>query len=432
MAMASLDSSAFTTVFDNNFAAGQSLDSGTFPLAWGNSNDFSLSNGALTLTSRASEGWANTGFLQADTGASAGNGYGLYSVTCSLNSGEGPGVAATLWPSNNAWPGPELDVLESLDSTRNTGYSTIHYADGNGNNQYDARTFNVDLTQTHTYSMDWEPGQITYYVDGEEIYNTTSHVPKDAADGGTNASFGAQIAGAGDNPVRSSVSVHLSDISYAAPNGGSNSTPAPAQNQTASTDTPAATTTTTDTTPAPAPDTTTAAPDTTATAAAPDTTTPAPAPAPDPTASAAAPDTAAITQATTSDGSAPQFAALGDPNAANSQTMFTSWGANILQSGQGSDVMFVDGSQNGWATIENFHAGDVTAILGFQPGVSTITWSQGTDPAGNSGATAAISLNGDGNVNTSLTFAGVDVSQAQAFGGSSATMDGTPFITLQS
>ena len=44
--------------------------------------------------------------------------------------------------------------------------------------------------QTHTYSMDWEQGRITMYVDGHEKWTTTENVPNDYAQGGENTAPG--------------------------------------------------------------------------------------------------------------------------------------------------------------------------------------------------------------------------------------------------
>ena len=178
-----LNASNFSKVFDDNFANDSSLNTNLWPVRWGNADDFKFANGALTITSYQSENWTNAGFIQADSSATNGEGYGLYSFTASANAGEGIGIALVLWPSTNVWPGPELDLLESSDSTRKSGYATVHWKGADGSNQYQSHSFSLDLTQKHTYSYDWEPGVLTYYIDGQQIFSTTSHVPADAAVG---------------------------------------------------------------------------------------------------------------------------------------------------------------------------------------------------------------------------------------------------------
>ena len=215
-----LDLSRYSLVWRDNYTDNSGLDRGLFPITWGNAGDISSGNGALTVTSRASEGWANAGFIQAPTGAAGGQGYGLYSVTAALGAGEGIGVCFGLWPADNIWPGAELDMLESPDATRNGGYAAVHSKAANGGDAYDSFTLTTDLTKVHTYALDWEAGRLTYYIDGQLAFTTTSHVPLDYAHGGINEAFAAQVTNAGSAPTSQSVSLKLYDISYSQLNPG--------------------------------------------------------------------------------------------------------------------------------------------------------------------------------------------------------------------
>lgn len=215
--MTTLNPNNYTTVFDDNFGNDSVLNTSLWTLSWGNSDDFRFGNG-LTLTSYASEGWSPVGFMQADFGATSGEGYGLFSATASLDANQGGGICIVMWPANGTWPGQEIDLLESSDPARTTAQATVHWAGADGSNQYQSNNLALDLTKSHTYSVDWEPGQLTYYIDGTAIFSTTSHVPVDAAHGGVNETFGAEVTGAQYGPVSSSVSLHLSDMSYATRN----------------------------------------------------------------------------------------------------------------------------------------------------------------------------------------------------------------------
>lgn len=223
--MTSLDLSNYTSVFDDDFSKDTSLDTSIWTLSWGYSDDYSFSNGGLTITSYASEGWAPVGFMQADFGATSGEGYGLFSATASLDANQGSGVCIVLWPANGSWPGQEIDLLESSDPTRQTAYATVHWAGTDDSNQYQTFSLSLDLTKEHTYSIDWEPGSLTYYIDGTEIFTTTSHVPTDAAHGGVNETLGAEVTGAQYGAVSSSVSLNLYDMSYATKNATTTTTP---------------------------------------------------------------------------------------------------------------------------------------------------------------------------------------------------------------
>nr|MDA8249830.1 hypothetical protein [Rhodospirillales bacterium] len=139
-----------------------------------------------------------------------------------------------------------------------------------------------------------------------------------------------------------------------------------------------------------------------------------------------------ITSHTTTGSGGASFATSGNPNSSSTQYLSTGTGTNILQSGWGADRFTVDPSvTGGWAEIDNMHSGDVVNILNFRQGQSTITWTNSTDPAGHSGATANISLNGDGHTNVAVTFAGASVAQAQGFSsGEWHTSSGTPYLSI--
>jgi len=212
-----LNLAQFSTVWDQNFTTSQ-INPNIFPITYGNPDQFSYGPNGLTLTSYRSEGFANVGILQANWGAGLSQGYGLYSVTASHPVGQGTGIAILLWPANNVWPGPEIDMVEDWnDPTAQTAYFSVHFKSPlDGSNMVDTVQYSVDLTQLNTFSLDWERGSLTYYVNGHELFQLTgSDVPKDFADGGVNAAFGAQITDIGTNYEPSNqVSLTIADISY--------------------------------------------------------------------------------------------------------------------------------------------------------------------------------------------------------------------------
>lgn len=102
--------------------------------------------------------------------------YGYFQVTARIPKGDG--LWPTLWllPQSEAWP-PEIDFQESIDSNTYSTSDTFHPAAGG---QYQL-TYNspTDLSVGwHTYAVDWEPGSITWYVDGHQVFtHTGSNVP---------------------------------------------------------------------------------------------------------------------------------------------------------------------------------------------------------------------------------------------------------------
>ena len=128
-----LDLTSFRTVFNDDFANDTSLSGILWADRWGNANQYTFAGGALTLTGSASENWAPVGFMQAPTGKSAGEGYGLYQFSGYANAGQGIGICFDMWRADNVLVDPskpnvatEIDILESWDKTK-TGNSVIHF-----------------------------------------------------------------------------------------------------------------------------------------------------------------------------------------------------------------------------------------------------------------------------------------------------------------
>ena len=83
-------------------------------------------------------------------------------------------------------------------------------------------------------------------------------------------------------------------------------------------------------------------------------------------------------------------------------------GSNFLIGGTGHDTFFLDGSSGAvtWDTILGFHPGDMVAMFGFHPDVSSYVWQDDDGTAGFTGRTIHADLRGSGMVSASLTFAG--------------------------
>lgn len=66
---------------------------------------------------------------------------------------------------------PEIDVMETINAD---SVLRMHYhfeAGSDGENFYGA-----DLSEWHTYAVDWQPGLIVWYFDGVEVFRTTESV----------------------------------------------------------------------------------------------------------------------------------------------------------------------------------------------------------------------------------------------------------------
>ncbi len=84
-------------------------------------------------------------------------------------------------------------------------------------------------------------------------------------------------------------------------------------------------------------------------------------------------------------------------------------GSNFLTGGAGTDIFFSDGrgGVTTWSTITDWQAGEQLSVWGWHPGTSRIVaWVQ-AGAAGYEGLTMHADLNGDGTVDTSVTFTGI-------------------------
>ncbi len=101
--------------------------------------------------------------------------YGLAEIRAKAPKGQGLWPAFWLLAANNQAQ-PEIDVLEIIGLDTKTVNMTLHYKqpDGNVVNHGNAWSGSQDLSQDwHTYSVDWEPNSIVWYVDGVERWRIT-------------------------------------------------------------------------------------------------------------------------------------------------------------------------------------------------------------------------------------------------------------------
>jgi beta-glucanase (GH16 family) len=183
----------------------ESFDNGIGALnhVWGNANIDTSVRGQVTLSG------ATGGIMEKPSGAAAGHGYGSYEVVAELH-GDTEGSAALLWPGNDRWPGPEYDIVEVINGR---AYGAVHFESGGGD-RYNVVNFNgIDESRTHTYTLDWQPGSITYYVDGAYMGSVTEGVGADFAHGGVNEVFGLMNRS-------NATSMTVYEVSYTASGGG--------------------------------------------------------------------------------------------------------------------------------------------------------------------------------------------------------------------
>ena len=108
--------------------------------------------------------------------------YGRVDVKAKLPTGTGYWPAIWMLPTDNVYgvwaSSGEIDIMENKGRLPNEVYGTLHYGAAWPNNKYTGKTYNfpsgTDVTSFHTYSMEWEPGEIRWYVDGHH-YQTQNN-----------------------------------------------------------------------------------------------------------------------------------------------------------------------------------------------------------------------------------------------------------------
>jgi beta-glucanase (GH16 family) len=158
------------------------------PMAGGTSaadaNIYSVSNGTLSIGIKPTPGdvlgaVGNTPFLsgQLETKPTFSQLYGYFEINAVLPSGS-TGISSAFWllPESGAWP-PELDVFEEDTSQGTSAVETGLFTNQSGSNQqiyaWDYNLPNL-AAGAHTYGVDWEADNVTWYIDGKQVFQTAT------------------------------------------------------------------------------------------------------------------------------------------------------------------------------------------------------------------------------------------------------------------
>ena len=89
--------------------------------------------------------------------------YGYIEVSAKIPKGQGLWPAIWMMPAGYQDSNGEIDVMENLGGDTTTAYGTVHMHGGSKQSTWHG----VDLSAGfHTYAVDWQPNQITWYIDG--------------------------------------------------------------------------------------------------------------------------------------------------------------------------------------------------------------------------------------------------------------------------
>lgn len=105
--------------------------------------------------------------------------YGRYEMRAKLPTGKGLWPAFWMLPEEDRYGGwaasGEIDIMESWGSQSDKVAGTIHYGETWPNNKYTGKDYHFaegdGIDKWHTYAVEWEPGEIRWYVDGQ-LYQT--------------------------------------------------------------------------------------------------------------------------------------------------------------------------------------------------------------------------------------------------------------------
>ena len=95
--------------------------------------------------------------------------YGYFEARIQVPAFQGFWPAFWLMPANGAWP-PEIDAIELGEGGDfTTARMTNHYGPS-GSGSYDSKTWSntgaAFGSALHTFAVDWEPGNLDFYIDG--------------------------------------------------------------------------------------------------------------------------------------------------------------------------------------------------------------------------------------------------------------------------
>lgn len=110
--------------------------------------------------------------------------YGRFEARLKMPKGQGFLPAFWMMPTNESlygqWPKcGEIDIAEVLGNDTKTAYSTLHFGEPHKELQDKITLDKGDFySQYHTYTCEWEPGKISFYVDGVFVHEENNWYSK--------------------------------------------------------------------------------------------------------------------------------------------------------------------------------------------------------------------------------------------------------------
>ncbi|WP_042167280.1 hemoblobin-interacting domain-containing protein [Paenibacillus gorillae] len=157
---------------------------------WGNGElqyyrpeNLKVEDGKLTIAARK-ENFGGKGYTSGRlwTQPTFTQAYGKFEARMKLPEGQGLWPAFWMMPADSEYGGwassGELDIMEAKGRLPEEVGGTIHFGKGAPNNRSTGKAFTFPdggkISDFHTYGVEWEPGEIRWYVDGE-VYQTVNN-----------------------------------------------------------------------------------------------------------------------------------------------------------------------------------------------------------------------------------------------------------------
>jgi len=104
---------------------------------------------------------------------------GRFEIRAKLPNTQGIWPAFWLLPSRGRYgsgpPGGEIDIMEMIGSEPNRSYGTLHFGNPaeHSSNSYDLPNGITYSDDFHTFALEWEPNEISWYVDDVLFHSVT-------------------------------------------------------------------------------------------------------------------------------------------------------------------------------------------------------------------------------------------------------------------
>lgn len=155
---------------------------GNNELQWYQPGNVQVAGGFLTITARA-DGQGDRRYTSARI-RTLGKGdwtYGRVEVRARLPRGQGIWPAIWMLPSDDRYGGwaasGEIDIVELVGHEPDRVHGTLHYGGEWPDNTYSGAPYvlasGTFADRFHTFALEWEPGEIRWYVDGNHYQTQT-------------------------------------------------------------------------------------------------------------------------------------------------------------------------------------------------------------------------------------------------------------------